>query len=449
MNGLYYDGVSGISGDMHLGAMIGLGVPEAELRACLATLGLTDAFELSIEPARRGGLAGTLATVRCTDTVPTPVVHGLGAVNELLEAAALDSGVRRRAQNIFEHLANAEAAVHGIDVDRVHFHEVGAVDALVDVVAAAFALEWLAPDQVFCAPIELGSGRVRCSHGVLPVPAPATALLLAGCPTTRGGVSGEATTPTGAAILRHAVTNWGSPPGVWQSQAIAYGCGQKHFEAPNLLRVTVLESVATSKATAGELPDFGYVQRSDVLLSTTIDDMSAEALGRLQAILWTIPVLDLSMHSVLMKKQRPGHRVEVLVEEQHTARALACLFEHSSTLGVQGRQVERWTLARQPDQVSTRHGTVRVKRAWLPDGRQRYKAEHDDIELLLRSAADPFATEQEINADLNRWFEQLPKRSAAIVPADVDVPTPPRKGAKNGSRNGARSGPAKETPEHE
>ena len=259
---LLYECFSGMAGDMHLGGMLDLGVPQEHLIAELSKLGLDDEFRVEVENRKKMGIAGTHVSVNLTHT--NDAVRGLPDIKGLIDASAVSQGAKERATSMFELLARAEAKVHAIPVEKVHFHEVGAVDAIVDIVGAAICLEYLAPDRVYCSNVELGSGMVKCAHGLMPVPAPATALLLEGCPTTRGHVDGEATTPTGATILAHAVDHWVSPD-VFKTSKTAYGVGTKDFSRPNVVRLSIGEVEA------------GLETESNICIECNIDDMTPEA----------------------------------------------------------------------------------------------------------------------------------------------------------------------------
>ena len=227
---------------MHLGAMVDLGVSEALLREGLGRLPCAAEFAIEFRRASKFGISGTQALVKDLgnpDGDPHRHRH-YGDIVELVKAARLTAAVEARALAIFERIAVAEAKIHDIPVERVHFHEVGAVDSIVDIVGAAICLDALAVERVFCDPVEVGSGFVDCAHGRLPVPAPATQEILAGVPCSYGGVRGEATTPTGAAILKASVDEF-APPARFAPSAVGYGVGQRDFDVPNVLRIVVGE----------------------------------------------------------------------------------------------------------------------------------------------------------------------------------------------------------------
>ena len=250
----------------------------------------------------------------------------------ILDASALGPAVKARAAAVFRRLAEAEGAVHGIPVESVHFHEVGAVDALIDIVGAAIALERLAPDRILCSTVELGSGLVRCAHGTLPVPAPATEELLQGVPTRRGGVPHEATTPTGAAILRTLVDSFTDCPRLTVS-AIGHGAGRREGPIPNVLRVLLCDdaSPATESANDG-------TSGTLVLLECNIDDMSPELYEHVLGLLFDQGALDAWLTPIIMKKGRPGTQIGCLCSESLAGPLTATLLCETTTLGVR-RQV--------------------------------------------------------------------------------------------------------------
>lgn len=375
-NTLYYECFSGISGDMHLGALIDLGVPLAHLRAELDKLELRGEFELVAEPDTKMGITGTKATVRLKPDIPRPHRH-LSTIREIIDRASLSPTVTDRAVGTFTALAEAEAAVHGIGIEEVHFHEVGATDAIVDIVGSAIGLDWLDVAQICAAPVELGSGMVRCAHGLMPVPAPATARLLTGVPCTYGRVDGEATTPTGAAILKHSVTKF-APPSGFVPERVGYGLGQKDFAVPNVLRATLGTS-----STALE-------QESNILVECNIDDMSAEAFAPLVDTLFAAGARDVYLTPIVMKKSRPGTKVSVLVDDACLDAVTRRMFRASTTIGVRQHRVEKRMLPRQERRIATSLGEVRVKVATLPDGSSRWKSEHDDIAALAASSGEEY-----------------------------------------------------------
>jgi uncharacterized protein (TIGR00299 family) protein len=382
---LHVDGAAGVAGDMVLGALIDLGVSVDALREGLAGLEL-EGWELDAEPVTVRGLAAVRAHVRVQgreelppdasgDQAPAGHHHGHGRtwpqVRRLLEGARLPGRARERALAVFGALFEAEAAVHGRPVDEVHLHEAGAVDALVDVVGACLGLELLAVDRVTCAPPLLGSGTLRCAHGVLPIPPPAVLKLLEGRPTRGGGPPVELTTPTGAALLRALAEDWtGLAP-----QALlgsGYGAGARELDdRANVVRLTLGESDAGG-------PDGTLVIEAD------LDDASPELLAEAAERLRAEGALDVAQAPVVMKKGRAGTRLSVLCREDERERLVDALFAHAPTIGCRWHRVERAECSREIVDVETRFGPIPVKVASWKGRIVNRKPEH---EACARAAA--------------------------------------------------------------
>ena len=380
---------------MHIGAMVDIGVPLDYLRSQLAKLSLKSEFELEVETAAKMGIKGSRATVVLSQDAPKPH-RRLAQIVEIIERAGYSRAIEERAVAMFRALGEAEADVHGIDVEEVHFHEVGATDAIVDIVSAALCLEYLGVEEVLSRPVEVGGGTTLCEHGRMPVPAPATALLLQGVPCRYGGVDGEATTPTGATILKCAVDAFGEPRD-FVAERIGYGIGQKDFNLPNVLRV-VLGTARTDKAP-------GYDVQTNVEIGCNIDDMRPEAFQPLIEGLFAIGAKDVSVTPVLMKKSRPGHRISVLAPPDRLEAVVQRLTEDSTTIGVRFHEVQKWMLPRRTTTVETTFGKVRVKVAELPDGRKRWKSEHEDILALARARGDSYLTLKDaVDREVAAWM---------------------------------------------
>ena len=392
---LLYDCFSGISGDMHIGAMVDLGVPEDYLQGELAKLRLASEFELVLAPGRKMGITGVQATVRMVEDAPRPH-RRLAHIVDIIQEAGYPGTVESRATGIFRALAEAEAGIHGIGVDEVHFHEVGATDAIVDIVAAAIALDWLGIERAWSRTVEVGGGMVRCAHGLMPVPAPATAALLAGAPCSYGRVEAETTTPTGAAILRGTVDTF-AEPGRFTAARVGYGIGQKDFAIPNVLRVML--------GTADADADAPYETETNVEIDCNVDDMSPEAFQPLIEGLFEAGARDVMVIPGLMKKSRPAHRVSVLAHPDDLPVLVERLVRDSTTIGVRFREVQKWMLPRETVAVPTSLGDVRVKVATLPDGRRKWKAEHDDVLRLARErGADYLACRDTAEREIAAWM---------------------------------------------
>ena len=363
------DPAAGISGDMTLGALLSLGVPVAWLEELPARLGVGD-VRVTVRDVRRSGV-----TCKQVEFGIPEQPHGrhVGELLRLVERAPVSDWVKERALKAFRLVGEAEGRVHGVAPEQVHLHEVGAVDAVLDIVGAIEGFEQLGVEAVHNLPIAVGQGWVEAAHGRLPVPAPATAILLEGLVIANGGpVEGEATTPTGAALLR--VLSAGPPPERWRLTGSGWGAGQrdpKHY--PNALRILVAESASE----AGRV----------VLLATDVDDMSPEYVEPLRQALVSAGALDVQTWPVQMKKGRSGFRVEVMAPEALADAVTAELFRHSTTAGVRRWFAERATLPRH--QLTVRLDGVAVRVKVLDGGTVRVKPEYDDVLAAAKALGRP------------------------------------------------------------
>ena len=371
------DPAAGISGDMTLGALLSLGVPSAWLEGLPGRLGLAG-VGVSVRDVVRCG-------VRCTQvefTIPEqPHGRHVGELVRLVERAPVSEWVRERAVRAFRLVGEAEGRVHGVAPDQVHLHEVGAVDAVLDIVGAIEGFEQLGVDAIYTWPVAVGRGWIEAAHGALPVPAPATAILLEGLELAGGGggggpVEGEATTPTGAALVR--VLAAGAPPERWRLVKSGWGAGQRNpAHYPNALRVLLAERAAE----AGRV----------TLVATDLDDMSPEYVEPLRQALVAAGALDVQTWPVQMKKGRSGFRVEVVAPEELGDAVTAALFRHSTTAGVRRWVAERATLARRQVTVELApQVAVRVKVLEQPDADGvRVKPEYEDVLAAARALGRP------------------------------------------------------------
>ncbi len=374
MRVLYYDCFAGISGDMHLAALLDLGVDSGELIRELAGLGL-DGYEVRVSRASRKGIAGT--QVRVVTDSRQPAHRDLRQIEALIGGGSLKDRVRDRAMAVFRRLAETEARIHDTSPDRVHFHEVGALDAIVDIVGGAIALDRLGVDRVLCSPVELGGGVARCEHGVLPVPAPATLELLRGAPVRLGAVPFEATTPTGAALLATVVDAFEERP-EFVVNRIGYGIGHRDGPLPNVLRVCL-----------GESPAVGREPEDLCLLECTVDDMNPECYDYVLERLFATGANDAWLTPVLMKKNRPGTLLSALCAPALAAALTDLLLIETTTLGVRRQTVTRKTLFRQQRRVTTRYGEVTVKIAYRRGLPLRGKPEYEDCKRLALERGVP------------------------------------------------------------
>ncbi len=373
MNIGYLDCFSGISGNMCLGALIDAGVPLERIESALARLPVRG-YRLKAERVSRRGISAMHVDVELDESEQHPH-RGLSDVLDIIERAGLPAPVAERSAAVFRTLAEAEAKVHGTDVERVHFHEVGAVDAICDIVGTVAGLAELGIEKLLFSTVRLGGGTVKMAHGVLPVPAPATAELLKGLPTAGGPVEMELATPTGAAILR----TLGEPAPAWPPmsvRSIGYGAGGRDpHEVPNVLRLVVGEAPPTDGAES----DYVYV------LETNLDDMTGEQVGYCMEKLTAAGVLDAFATPVQMKKNRPGVQVTVLCEPERLESAEGVLWRYTTTLGIRRSLWQRSKLTRELRTVRTPWGEVRVKLASLGGEVLRCKPEYEDCRALAEA----------------------------------------------------------------
>ncbi|CAA6679569.1 MULTISPECIES: nickel pincer cofactor biosynthesis protein LarC [unclassified Lentimonas] len=388
MSTLLYQCPAGLSGDMNLAAMVGLGVCPDYLRAELAKLPY-DGWALSFEQDMRAGISGLRCDVLLTPQFETslaahPHVHTPGhqahthrtfaEIRSAIEASTLNDRVKRDALACFTVLAEAEGAVHGVSADEVHFHEVGAIDSIVDIVGAAICWDYLNVERIVCSTLEVGGGTVKCAHGRMPVPAPATSQLLQGVALTAGASDFECTTPTGAALLVGRGCEFAAAAHGTQVQ-VARGIGQrKDPRLSNVVYVTLLEEQVARN---------GSLQRDSVWeVVANIDDMTTESVAYLTQQLLDAGALDVWQVSATFKKNRVGVVVHALVHSAELDAVEAAFFKHSRSIGLRKREWERSKLPRELVEFESSLGRVRVKRATLPNGDVRDKLEHDDCAAL-------------------------------------------------------------------
>lgn len=387
----YFDCFSGISGDMTLAALIDLGAPLEWLQQELTRLPL-DGFQLTAKSVIRNGLTANLLTVEIEASGPS---RDFKKIRSLLENCPLSEAVKSRSLDIFGKMARAEARIHSCSVEEVHFHELGATDAIVDIVGTALCLEKLGIDQVVASPIPLGTGFVECRHGRLPVPAPATLEILKDVPVYGTGIAHELVTPTGAAIVASVAGSFGPLPPL-HIEKTGYGAGQRDLkDRPNLLRI-ITGKPADLKS---DLSDF--LQADEIIiLETCIDDMNPELFGFIMERLFADGALDVYWIPVQMKKNRPGTLVQVLCAEARKERLIERLLAETTSLGVRYHKAHRRLLHREPYTVRTSLGEVQVKKVKDLDGSVRLIPEYEACrkialqrKLPLRVVYDTIAKE--------------------------------------------------------
>jgi uncharacterized protein (TIGR00299 family) protein len=364
------DPFSGIAGDMTLGALVACGLDPEWLRTLPARLGL-DGVRVEISDVQRAGLACVKVDF---DIPPQPHGRHVGTIRKIIAASLAPDAVRAKADSAFMAIATVEGAMHGVPVEKVHLHEVGAVDAILDVLGSIWGLSLLGVTAVYVGPIALGDGTVESAHGTLPVPAPATLKLLEGHVVRPGPTgSGELVTPTGAALVH--VLSLGAPPISYVPLRSGFGAGTKEFKGrPNALRLVLAEPVLN-----------GTTRESMVVLAADIDDMSGEYLADLADTLRASGAADVVLVPTIMKKGRPGTRVEVLAHVATVDSLERILIAHSTTLGVRRTSVERMALARRTISVDVDGHRIAVKVATLPDGGTRAKPEYVDVHRVAEA----------------------------------------------------------------
>ena len=368
MKALYLDCASGISGNMFLGACIQLGVPEKFLQTELEKLNISGEYHLEISDVNKNGIGASYVNVKLLSDFEPEHVHRhasnirrlprqitghthrtMADIREIIDASDLKNSVKQKALSIFSVIATAEGKVHALPPDKVHFHEVGAVDSIIDIVGCALCLDWLDAEKIFVSKINVGGGFVQCAHGLMPVPAPATAELLQGFKTFSFGAEKELTTPTGAAIVNSLAEFSASLPEDFISEKIGYGAGTLDLKIPNVLRIYF-----------GEFG--GKVQRHFVKLETNIDDMNPQIYGRLYEKLFSAGAVDVWTTNIYMKKNRPAQTLSVLVDDEHREECTKIIFEESTSIGIRVIHVDdRIEAARKFAKVETKFGEVQCK----------------------------------------------------------------------------------------
>ena len=403
MRTIYLDCSMGAAGDMLMAALLEL-LPEKDtFLQKMQSLGLPG-LEISAEPSVKCGITGTHMRVLIHgEEEGRPHVHAAEEpfhshadapeaahahvhvhphhhtdLNELTHRIShlnVSEAVRSDILAVYQSIADAESRVHGVPVEQIHFHEVGSLDALADITGVCLLMELLAPEQVLASPVHVGSGQVRCAHGILPVPAPATALLLEGIPIYGGSIRGELCTPTGAALLRRFVTRFGPLPPM-RVEKTGYGMGTKDFEAANCVRAML----GQTEESAGHILE----------LACNLDDMTPEAVGFAMEQLFAAGALDVYTTPIGMKKNRPGVLLTCMCREDDREAMLRTIFRHTSTLGVRVSVCDRYTLSRRQYAVQTPDGEIRVKESsgW---GILRHKAEFEDLARIARQTGKSIA----------------------------------------------------------
>ncbi len=363
----YFDCCSGISGDMILGALVDLGVDPGKIRKALATLDLKG-YQLQTRKVQRGRISGTKAQVSVKKS-SHPKARKYSDIKKLLANSDLSSASKKSAQEIFKRIARVEAAIHKTTIEKIHFHEVGAVDSIVDIVGGVVAIESLKLDRIYASPLNVGEGFVQCAHGYLPVPAPATLKLLKGVPIFSSGVKKELTTPTGAAMIGFYADSFGSLP-TMKIIDDGYGAGDHVIpEMPNMLRVVL-----------GEV--HGEPGEELIMIETNIDDMNPELYEGAMDSLFKVGALDVFFNPVIMKKSRPANKISVLSTESDRQALTEILLQETSSFGVRYYKVGRTVLEREMKTVKTSWGPIKIKIGKLNGKIIQASPEYEDCKKL-------------------------------------------------------------------
>ncbi len=344
MKTAYFDCFSGISGDMVLGALVDLGLPVEKLKSELHKLNLFD-YQIEAKKVAKQGIVSTQIKVHVKEGKKE---RRLEDILSILDKSKLEEKVKERSRAIFTRLASAEAKIHGKDVQKIHFHELGGVDTIIDVVGAVAGMKYLGVEKVYSSPLPVGRGFVKCAHGILPVPAPATLELLKEVPVYDSNIEAELVTPTGAAIIRNLAENFGQMPPM-KIESIGYGAGQRDLPIPNLLRVSL-----------GVLKN-AYPEDAVSLIQTNIDDMNPELYEHIVDRLFHEGALDVFLTPIQMKRTRPATMLSVLADEEKMEKMLEIIFDETTTLGVRISKIKRKKLNRENRKVSTKYGKIEVK----------------------------------------------------------------------------------------
>lgn len=410
---LYYDCFCGISGDMNLAALIDLGVPKEYLMQEFSKINLNSEYEIKIERSSKLGITGTRVDVILKDKLDDKIhiskqtlhehnhehshhnsneqhhhaennyiekEHGhnhehhhrnLKDIEKIINLSNLSDKVKKLSLDMFMKVAEAEAKVHGKTLYEVHFHEVGAIDSIVDIVGAAICLDYLNVDKIMASPVQVGGGFVKCAHGLMPVPAPATVEILKNIPINAGIVQFETTTPTGAAILASNVEEFTQKVD-FLIKKIAYGIGHRDLEIPNVLRVYLGEMESCEKV------------EEQYILETNIDDMNPELYGYVEEKLFEVGALDVFKTPIFMKKGRPGIKLSVLTNQKVEKNILDVIFEETTSIGVRKYKVEKIMLNREFSKVKTEYGDITIKKSYYKGKLVKYKPEYEECKTIAK-----------------------------------------------------------------
>ncbi|MBI5805644.1 nickel pincer cofactor biosynthesis protein LarC [candidate division TA06 bacterium] len=372
MNTIYFDCPTGASGNMILAGLIDAGAGWKKIENSLKRLPVKG-WKVELTKVTRQGLSGLHLEVI---QGPQPCRH-IKDIEGIIKKAGLSGFVTENSIAIFTKLAEAEAKVHRTSIDKIHFHEVGAVDAIIDIVGSCLALEDLGANKIYCSALNVGHGQVKCQHGILPVPAPATAQLLKTAAVYQNELAGELVTPTGAAIITHFAESFGPMPPM-TLKSVGSGAGTRELAQPNLLRVMAGDSLPGRRC-----------PHNIVLLETNIDDLNPQIYQHLMEDLFSQGALDVYYTPIQMKKNRPAVMLSVLTNPEYEAQMLDTIFAETTTLGIRRREMERYTLPRQVIKVKTAHGVVSGKKATMYDGSHKFIPEYEECKQIAQKSGQP------------------------------------------------------------
>ena len=375
----YFDCFSGISGDMLVGALLDAGLKIEILEKELNKLNLSG-YQLEVNRVLKKGISASQFKVKIQEK---GVERRFKDILNILEESKLDEEIKNEVKKIFFKIAEAESKIHQKNIEKIHFHEIGGLDSIIDISSAVIGIKALEIKEIYSSPLPLGKGFVKCAHGIFPLPAPATLELLKNIPTYSGGMEGEMVTPTGAAIISTLTKDFGERP-LMKIEKIGYGAGEREFSIPNLLRVSIGEKILRDS----DLID-SYVHDEALLIETNIDDMNPEFYNYIMDKLFSQGALDVFLTPIQMKKNRPAQMFSIIVYEQNLKEILKVLFSESTTLGVRIKEVKRLKLTQQNFIAETKYGKIKVKVGVFKEDIKTIAPEYQDCQKIAQQHQVP------------------------------------------------------------
>jgi uncharacterized protein (TIGR00299 family) protein len=375
----YFDCFSGLSGDMFVGALLDAGLKIEILEKELNKLNLSG-YQLEVNKVLKKGISASQFKVKIQEK---GVERRFKDILNILEESKLDQEIKNEVKKIFFKIAEAESKIHQEDIEKIHFHEIGGLDSIMDISSAVIGIKALEIKEIYSSPLPLGQGLVQCAHGILPLPAPATLELLKNIPTYGGGMESEMVTPTGAAIISTLTKDFGERP-LMKIEKIGYGAGEREFSIPNLLRVSIGEKILSDR----DLMD-GYVHDEALLIETNIDDMNPEFYNYIMDKLFSQGALDVFLTPIQMKKNRPAQMFSIIVYEQNLKEILEVLFSESTTLGVRIKEVKRLKLTQANFIAETKYGKIKVKVGIFKEDIKTIAPEYQDCQKIAQQYQVP------------------------------------------------------------